>query len=1081
MLQLVLGAAGTGKSTWLMDAIGGRARAGHKSILLVPEQFSSSAEGEAWQALGERDSGLVEVLSFRTLAQRILRTCGGAGTQVLGDAGQVVYVRRALDAVGEKLQAFARQRRSTAFCNLCAQTISELKTAGADAAALLRVGEAEKDDKFKELAMILEAYEAQIEGSAMDPQDLLSLAATKADCGYFDGKACFIDSFDGFTAPEYRLIAEVMASCEALTVGLCCDGLSSGAAQPALFAPVRRTAHRLIDMAARAGLKASAPVVLQRLHRPQTAGLAAVNHILALGEGERQPAEGVFFTAAQDEWEEVGMAAAEMHRLALAGVPYSRMALICRDTAQYQRVVQRVLPLYDIPFFYDQPDTIEYTAPVAFLRAALAILQRGLSSPEILALLKTGLCGYTDGDIASLENYVYTWEPRAAQWQQPFDRHPGGLLQEMDEEATARLEAAERLRAGVAPVLEDFRRKARGGGARGLSRSLYLLMDRFDAASHAEAMAAQMLAEGEFAFADQCRRAWDLAMDLLDQMAALLGDEKVTAAEYDDLLLILVRATDFGQTPQTLECAVFTGADRMRLFRPDYCFVLGLCQGEFPREVGYSGLLTHNDRDALVRAGVEMPGSFENRTMLEEMFFYKALCAPAQGLYLSWPRRHSGEGRAQSAALQPVLDALAPPALALDAAQLAATPAAAYDLLGLEYRGNTPLAASLYQALESLPDMADKLELLRRVDNPGDFFVKDAALVRRLVGREMTLSATTAEQFYKCPFSYFMERVLRVRPRRKAEVSPMESGTFVHYILEQVLREAGENFAQTPDQPLLAMTARHAEDFIRENLPDDTRRTARRLAQITDTCARLVLFMRDAAAQSRFSIDALELAIGDEEGAVPPLEVETADGQKVRVVGKVDRVDTLDMDGKTYLCIVDYKTGNKDFRLDELDYGNNIQMIIYMGALCENAGDRYPNAAPAGVLYLGSDPSPRLGGREGTGKSAFKLNGLLLSDTSVLDALDSRENGSFLPVRFTKDGAPHKSSPVADAAVFDDTIGTVRGLLADMARQVYDGSFPARPLVKGQARPCTYCAYRAACRHEDGQNETQMEKREVEE
>ena len=252
MLQLVLGVAGTGKSTYLLDAIKARAAGGGRSILLVPEQFSSSAEGMVWQALGEKDSGMVEVLSFRTLAQRILRTCGGAGIQILGDAGRVVFVRRSLDAVGEQLQAFARQRRSTAFCNLCAQTLSELKTAGADSAALLRVAQAERDDKFKELALIQEAYQAQIEGSALDPQDLLSLAAQRADCGYLDEKLCFIDSFDGFTAPEYILIAELLSLCHGVTVSLCCDGLADSSQGPDLFAPVRRTAHRLMNTAAMA-------------------------------------------------------------------------------------------------------------------------------------------------------------------------------------------------------------------------------------------------------------------------------------------------------------------------------------------------------------------------------------------------------------------------------------------------------------------------------------------------------------------------------------------------------------------------------------------------------------------------------------------------------------------------------------------------------------------------------------------------------------------------------------------------------------------------------------------------------------
>lgn len=90
-----------------------------------------------------------------------------------------------------------------------------------------------------------------------------------------------------------------------------------------------------------------------------------------------------------------------------------------------------------------------------------------------------------------------------------------------------------------------------------------------------------------------------------------------------------------GRVPQTQEAAIFTQADRMRLSGPRVCFVLGLAEGEFPRAAGASGLLTHTDRELLVRRGVEMPGSYENRTLLEQMYFYRALAAPRGRLYLS--------------------------------------------------------------------------------------------------------------------------------------------------------------------------------------------------------------------------------------------------------------------------------------------------------------------------------------------------------------------------------------------------------------------------------------------------------------
>ncbi len=109
------------------------------------------------------------------------------------------------------------------------------------------------------------------------------------------------------------------------------------------------------------------------------------------------------------------------------------------------------------------------------------------------------------------------------------------------------------------------------------------------------------------------------------------GEQTVTVAEYEDLFGLLLRASDLGHIPQTLDAVVLAGAGKMRLDDPDYVFVLGLAEGEFPTAPGESGLLTHADRDALMANEIDLPDCFENRVVREQVCFYKALTAPAKG------------------------------------------------------------------------------------------------------------------------------------------------------------------------------------------------------------------------------------------------------------------------------------------------------------------------------------------------------------------------------------------------------------------------------------------------------------------
>lgn len=156
MLQLLLGGSGSGKTTLLYQRIRTRAEKGEKSILLVPEQFTSSTEGRIYRELGDALSGMVESFSFTSLAEKILSTEGGAAVQTLSDAGRTVLVRRALEELQDNVHYYYRHRRSAAFCQMAAETIDELKSAGLSGQQLYALARncGTESGKLSELALI---------------------------------------------------------------------------------------------------------------------------------------------------------------------------------------------------------------------------------------------------------------------------------------------------------------------------------------------------------------------------------------------------------------------------------------------------------------------------------------------------------------------------------------------------------------------------------------------------------------------------------------------------------------------------------------------------------------------------------------------------------------------------------------------------------------------------------------------------------------------------------------------------------------------------------------------------------------
>ena len=171
MLTFILGPSGSGKSRRMLAELRARAENGQRSLLIVPEQFTSSTEGTLYHILGDSLSAYVESYSFTSLAEALLRRYGGAAVETLSEAGRALLVRRAADSLLDKVVYYNRQRRSAAFCEKAAQTIEELKSAGItpdQLAAYARLPGADRE-KLEELSLIYGSYEAQLAQTAMDP------------------------------------------------------------------------------------------------------------------------------------------------------------------------------------------------------------------------------------------------------------------------------------------------------------------------------------------------------------------------------------------------------------------------------------------------------------------------------------------------------------------------------------------------------------------------------------------------------------------------------------------------------------------------------------------------------------------------------------------------------------------------------------------------------------------------------------------------------------------------------------------------------------------------------------------------
>ncbi len=191
-------------------------------------------------------------------------------------------------------------------------------------------------------------------------------------------------------------------------------------------------------------------------------------------------------------------------------------------------------------------------------------------------------------------------------------------------------------------------------------------------------------------------------------------------------------------------------------------------------------------------------------------------------------------------------------------------------------------------------------------------------------------------------------------------------------------------------------------------------------------------------------------------------------------MGRADRVDTMEEDSVTYLRIIDYKSGTKEFKLSDIYYGFQMQLLIYLDAILTELDERVNvDAIPAGILYFKlDDPIIRSSSDISEGEiekrivKSLRMNGLLLSDPDIIKKMDKdmERSSNIIPASVKKDGTLSKSnSSLATAEQFQLLRKYVRGTIEKLCEKMLEGNIEITPYRNKNRSACSYCIYSAIC------------------
>ena len=1022
-------------------------------ILMVPELISHDTERRLCAAAGDTTSRYAEVLSFTRLAKRVADTVGPIAQECLDNGGRVVAMASAARQLHSKLKAYAAVETRPEFLTGLVDTVDEFKRCCIMPADLMNASsktEGSFAQKLEELALLFDTYDSLCQHGKRDPRDQMSWLLEELEESCFAQEHVFyIDGFPDFTRQHMAILEHLIRESKNVIVSLNCDRPNSS---ELAFEKAGATAADLIRCANRWGVD----IVIRNIE-PRNDDLSILRQQLFQGKIEKSLTDGTMqIYATETIYQECLAAAQKIMDMVRSGVRYRDICVVCAEPANYSSTLEMIFERCHIPVYISGTENVLDKTVVATVLAALDTALNDFEQQDVLNYLKSSLSPLELDICDKIENYAVLWCINGNRWINEWENHPDGLGGLWTEESIAELEELNQARTLALEPLVILRKKIRE--ATSLSQqieALYSFFDGIDLRNRLDKLAQELDARGDNRKAQILYQLWEILLTALEQLDDMLGQTAWDAETFTRLFRILLSQYDVGTIPPVLDAVIVGPVSAMRCQQTKHLIVLGALEGSLPKYGGNSGILTDQERMALREMGVPLTGGAMEGVQTEFAEIYGVFCGAENSVTVSYP---GGQPSFVYRRLCEIAGGETRVDLNLGMA------------FGDELEAGAYLARWNAEKDAKLLGVAEHYEriVLQREHTLGSVTQEN---INKLYGSKLLLSASQVDTQAQCRLAYFLKYGLRLKERKAASLDPAEFGTYVHAVLENTASEIKEKggFHCVTVEDTLEIARVYSQKYLHDHFSEiDTQRLIYLFRRNAFELEMIVQELWNELHDCDFEPVDFETAFGDD-GRMPAIEI-ASHSKHAQLQGFVDRVDRWKCGNKNYFRVVDYKTGKKDFDYCDIFNGLGLQMLLYLFALQQEGQDLLgDDPIPAGVLYFPARVPIVSADSVLTDEEAFvarekvwKRRGLLLSDETVLEAMESCDAPNRMPYTRKKDGSI--SGDLADKSQLESLKTYIFKLLGDMVDEIASGCISPNPYTRGSSHnACVFCPYGSVC------------------
>ena len=1120
-LRLIYGRGGSGKSHYCLQDIKEKIKENgkdsnktrNKLVLMVPEQYSFQSERNLLKVVGVTGIIQAEVLSFKRLAHRVFNEVGGLTLKRISDPGKAMLIYNIMEELSSELKIFARASKQQGFIDIVAETIKEFKryniTPEIIDTSLKNLEDQELIYKLEDLKRIFEKFQEALHKDYIDSEDELTLLWQKFDeSSEYDGAEIWIDEFSIFTPQQYLVLEKLLKKCKRVNITLAGDGIAAeeDIDNTDIFSVTKKTTRKLLKLAQDNNIKVEKPINLNDRNNPRFGDNPELKHIERYFYSSpysyyKNQVKNLRIYKAFNNYEEIEVVARDIVRLVRdEGYRYRDIAIVCRELESYENIIAAILNEYHIPCFLDQKRTVSGNPFIVFITSVFDIFTKNWSYESVFRYLKTGLTGISMEGLDLLENYVLANGIRGKKWTKEdfwnYKINYGYDREDMTQYEISILNIINETKdiiTGPLIKLQDSLKENKT--VRGKCTAIYDFLVESGALERIEQWTNEFREEGKIELSNEYNQISDIVMDTLNSLVEVMGDEKVAIDKFAKILSVGFEKNEMGLIPVALDEVTVGDIARIRSQGVKALYIVGVNDGVLPRVSKEEGILSDRDRNMLKEKGLELAPDTKTQVFEEQFLVYTTLTTACNYLMLTYPMADI-EGKALRPSvvisrMKKIFPKLIEESQITESQgaeariDMIVAPEPTFNhLIGAVRRDHEgeqveEIWSEVYKWYDSKKEWKMKTSrILKGLQYSNAVEKVDSETIRDLYGRPLSFSVSRIEQYSQCPFAYFVKYGLKAKDRKVYEFSSPDLGSFIHGILDKFSDLIKIEKMQWKD-----ITREWSRKTISELVDRELNvqsnsilNSSSRYKYMTDRLKRIltrsVNIMTEHVKRSSFDTLANELVFG-KGGDLPPIKLSLPSGEDIQLIGRIDRVDSADLESGTYFRVIDYKTGQKSFSLSEVYYGLQLQLLVYLDALISNA-QHYTDrqAIPGAVLYFRVDDPMISGTADMTEEEIekailkkLKMNGLILKDARVVKSMDKEIEGYSLiiPARMNKGDVLGSTPSVVSLEQFDILREYVRDTMVRICEDMLNGNIEIKPSKSKKHTACNYCSFASVC------------------